>query len=380
MYYSKYDNIYLYGGKMKVFKRMFKGFTLIELLAVIIILAIIALIAVPRIMIAIENARLNSAKNSVYAIVRAGEILYAEREGSDDPLPRNTNILEQIEFSGKRPSSGEVIVSEDGVVKAALVFQDKCFIKLDEDVEKIDEFTECVVPEGGGLPENADIAYIYDMDNIAVNATACLIDGQAFTHIEDKRESKIYSVTLVEEQCWFAENLTYTDNGNLNCLSNTWNSSSPFNACDTHSADHGPEVLYQWEAAMDGSTQEGSKGICPEGWIIPTDDEWKELEMSLGMSEADANSAGFRGTDEAEQLKVEPPLFDGTNTVGFNSRTTGYRHSSGSLFSVVSDNIWWSSSSIENRAWSRGVYWGLNDIFRSDDSQAWGYSVRCLLE
>ena len=34
-----------------------------------------------------------------------------------------------------------------------------------------------------------------------------------------------------------------------------------------------------------------------QGWHVPTDGEWMTIEMALGMSEAEANNTGYRGTD-----------------------------------------------------------------------------------
>ncbi len=49
--------------------------------------------------------------------------------------------------------------------------------------------------------------------------------------------------------------------------------------------------LYNWYAVDD------SRSIAPEGWHVATDDEWKQLEMYLGMSQAEADSEGWRGID-----------------------------------------------------------------------------------
>jgi len=54
--------------------------------------------------------------------------------------------------------------------------------------------------------------------------------------------------------------------------------------------------LYNWYTVDDDS------GVCPEGWHVPSDEEFMELEMYLGMSEEDANSEGYRGTDEGSKL------------------------------------------------------------------------------
>ncbi len=34
---------------------------------------------------------------------------------------------------------------------------------------------------------------------------------------------------------------------------------------------------------------------CPEGWRLPTDDDWQKLERQLGMSQGEAESRGWRG-------------------------------------------------------------------------------------
>jgi uncharacterized protein (TIGR02145 family) len=36
--------------------------------------------------------------------------------------------------------------------------------------------------------------------------------------------------------------------------------------------------LYQWNEIMQYTTQQGVQGICPTGWHLPTDEEWKVLE------------------------------------------------------------------------------------------------------
>ncbi|MBN31745.1 MAG: hypothetical protein CL845_07135, partial [Crocinitomicaceae bacterium] len=50
--------------------------------------------------------------------------------------------------------------------------------------------------------------------------------------------------------------------------------------------------LYNWYAVED------SRGLCPSGWHVPTDGEFMTLEMELGMSELEANSTSWRGTDQ----------------------------------------------------------------------------------
>jgi uncharacterized protein (TIGR02145 family) len=62
--------------------------------------------------------------------------------------------------------------------------------------------------------------------------------------------------------------------------------------------------LYNWFAVDD------ERGLCMEGWHVPSDVEFMELEMFLGMSEEEANSFEIRGTDEGSKLAGNSDLWD----------------------------------------------------------------------
>ena len=51
---------------------------------------------------------------------------------------------------------------------------------------------------------------------------------------------------------------------------------------------------YSWSAAMDQDRSYSNQGICPNGWHVPSDSEWKKLEILLGMDPADTNRIGHR--------------------------------------------------------------------------------------
>ena len=111
-----------------------------------------------------------------------------------------------------------------------------------------------------------------------------------------------YAVVTIGSQTWMAENLAYLPEITFE---DDWGSNTdPQYAVYDYAPGSGTEtvagakatanydtygVLYNWSAAMDGdasssSNPSGVQGICPNGWHLPSDDEWKELEMALGMS------------------------------------------------------------------------------------------------
>ena len=106
-----------------------KGFTLIELLAVIVILAIIALIAVPVVLNMIENARKSAAKSSAYGYIDAinnnNELASMKNEDMGnipDTISDGTKDVSEIDIKikGKKPTSGEVTITNGRVVSADL--------------------------------------------------------------------------------------------------------------------------------------------------------------------------------------------------------------------------------------------------------------------
>jgi uncharacterized protein (TIGR02145 family) len=89
-------------------------------------------------------------------------------------------------------------------------------------------------------------------------------------------------------------------------------------------------VLYNWTAAMNddqGGSQAGRKqGICPEGWHLPDDREWKELEIFLGMDPGDAEKITPRPLSMGAKLKSSSGWDDdlNLNPCGFNALPGGY--------------------------------------------------------
>ncbi len=106
--------------KQKVLKKI-KGFTLVELLAAIIILAVILLIVVPNVVTAIEDARKNTFTKSAKGLVNVVERQYTSdlRAGvnpAGEYIFTNGEIVSDktLDFSGKKPNNGRVIVRADG--------------------------------------------------------------------------------------------------------------------------------------------------------------------------------------------------------------------------------------------------------------------------
>ncbi len=135
-------------------------------------------------------------------------------------------------------------------------------------------------------------------------------------------------------------------------------------------------TLYNWDAAM---------SVCPDGWHLPDDDEWKELEIHLGMSQADADKEGFRGTSEGSKLAgnyslwpkgdlIDDPEFE---TSGFNALPGGGRIFFGD-FGHGYASFWSSTESNTDNFWVRYLDYYTPQISRINFTGTWGFSVRCI--
>lgn len=199
----------------------------------------------------------------------------------------------------------------------------------------------------------------------------------------DSRDGNIYKTVKIGKQIWMAENLKYLPNViGPGTGSETepyyyvydYNGSSVTAAIETENyKTYG--VLYNWSAATTA---------CPKGWHLPSDAEWKVLEMHLGMTQQEADNTAWRGTDEGNKLKEagtshwEAPS-EGTNSTGFTALPGGDRVGTGVFFDIGHIGFWWSATGSDaESAWIRSITYYLGSVDRHDYNKRQGFSVRCI--
>ncbi|MDY0101854.1 MAG: FISUMP domain-containing protein [Lentimicrobium sp.] len=196
---------------------------------------------------------------------------------------------------------------------------------------------------------------------------------------------QVYNTVQIETQCWLKENLNIGAkiDENQDMQDNAIIEKYCYNNSDENCNIYGG--LYQWNEMMQyGTSGSGVQGICPDGWHIPTDEEWKTLEMALGMSQNEADNTGFRGTDEGLKMKSTDSDWafngSGTNTSGFTGRPAGYRTSAGYSNSWGYFGMFWVASDYEESwAWHRYLQYNKDQVYRYFmETKTSGLSVRCL--
>jgi len=179
---------------------------------------------------------------------------------------------------------------------------------------------------------------------------------------------KIYKTVQIGNQCWLRENLDVgiRINWRTGQLDNEIIEKYCYNDSIENCNKYGG--LYYWNEAVNYDTAQGAQGICPEGWHIPTLEEYQTLNANVDGS-ANALKTIGQGTDDGA----------GTNTSGFSVIFGGYQKLFGDFFAMGKETWFWSST---RRIWSPYV---MSLVYNYDyiyidpsEYRSVGLSIRCI--
>jgi uncharacterized protein (TIGR02145 family) len=201
-------------------------------------------------------------------------------------------------------------------------------------------------------------------------------------------DGNVYNTVKIGEQVWLKENLKVTkfnDGTPIPDISDIteWRHNDAPGYCwyDNDIKYKDPYgALYNWHAAGDRDD------LCPTGWHVPGDEEWKELEMSLGMSREQADGTVWRGTDQGGKCKETgtehwaEPNKGATNESGLTILGTGRRFTSGLFGTMHQGSTYWTSTqSSQSSAVYRHFASGNAGIGRNPAGEKkFGFPVRCV--
>ncbi|MCF8227643.1 MAG: hypothetical protein K9G58_09550 [Bacteroidales bacterium] len=200
-------------------------------------------------------------------------------------------------------------------------------------------------------------------------------------------EGQVYNTIQIFSQCWLKENLNVGTMipGSENMANNDTNEKYCYDNEPDSCTKYGG--LYQWNEMMQYTTQQGTQGICPPGWHLPTDEEWKVLEgavdsqYGIGDPEWDFSSE-YRGTDAGTNLKTTSGWYyngNGTDLFGFSGLPGGVRYGSGYFYNFGNFSYWWTSTEKGiHHAWNRNLLYLGPEVSRGYTYKQLGFSVRCL--
>jgi len=183
---------------------------------------------------------------------------------------------------------------------------------------------------------------------------------------------KNYNTVMIGSQCWFKQNLNVGNR--INGIQNQTNNGiiekycydDNENNCTTYGG------LYQWNEMMQYSITEGIRGICPDGWHIPSDGEWMTLVNYLGG-----------GSIAGGKMKSTTGWYNngnGSNTSGFTAFPGGYRETFGNFTNISGGTVFLSSTAwgSDTVHYAQQIIYSDNEIIRFGTYNSFGNSVRCI--
>ena len=167
--------------------------------------------------------------------------------------------------------------------------------------------------------------------------------------MKDPRDGQTYKTVKIGKQVWMAENMNY-DIKHSYCYEN-----DPAN-CEKYGR------LYKWNAALN---------VCPEGWHLPTVEEFETLISNVGgKAIAGKMLKSMIGWGENA---------NGVDAFGFSVLPAGYRRDYDSFSSVGQDAKFWSATgSGENYAYYLSMDYFYEEARLILYYKAGALSVRCL--
>ena len=125
--------------------------------------------------------------------------------------------------------------------------------------------------------------------------------------------------------------------------------------------------LYNWKAVND------RRGICPIGWRIPSDEDWKELITNLGGEQ-------HGGGKMKDSLHWHSPNHEASNESGFSGLPSGYRSRTGHFSLTGEAGFWWSNTMEINgfQAAYIALHHANGTAYTYANDLETGFAVRCI--
>lgn len=215
------------------------------------------------------------------------------------------------------------------------------------------------------------------------------------THFCDTRDGTTYRYVTIGTQVWMAENLNYATSSGSWCYGEGGNVPGPNGALTislspaeirANCAMYGR--LYDWVTAMNidesynftlwNGRDFNHRGICPEGWHLPSYDEWQTLIDYVG----DWETAGTKLKSETgwfDEYDRYMPGIPGTDDFGFSALAGGLAYGDAFAFLGIYGH-WWTATNDQNiRAWNLNMHHSFERVDSSPDAlKRYGQSVRCV--
>lgn len=193
-------------------------------------------------------------------------------------------------------------------------------------------------------------------------------------------DGNVYDAVKIGNQIWMVQNFRsthYNDGKPIAHLEkdSLWNNTESgaycfYNNDSKNAIQFG--ALYNWHAVNTGK-------LAPEGWHVPTNEEWELLAKHIGADIKDYKLAD-NWQKVGKNLKSISGWEDegnGADTYGFNGVSTGYRYREGKYYGIGRFTYWWSTSKkYAHMSYTRSLYYLFDLFYDTWENNGYGFSVR----
>lgn len=209
-------------------------------------------------------------------------------------------------------------------------------------------------------------------------------------------DNNIYHTVKIGNQCWLKENIRsthYSDGTSIPQGSNTLSTTIGYRYTPNSNANISTYgYLYNWRAAIRTSSSSsanpsGVQGICPNGWHLPSENEWSQLSnylksqsqyicgnSNISIAKALASKTGWNSSTTTCAIGNN---LNTNNATGFSALPAGNYGSIHDLFGMYA-KFWSSTESSATDAKTYILYYGYARVEFSGSGKQYGMSVRCL--
>ncbi len=296
--------------------------------------------------------------------------------GDDSTSAKDTEIEELSSSSAVEIASSSSTIRNDSMSSSAIESSSSSAIEIASSSSTIrndNSSSSSETTQSSSSSENISAGSVYD-------ATA--------KTLTDLRDGQTYKTVTIGTQTWMADNLNY-ETENSYCYNDDPSNCSKYGR------------LYTWAAAMDSVgtwTTNGKgcgynktcsptypvRGACPEGWHLPSYDEWNTLFTAVGgVQDEDYpyrwNGAGTVLKSTGGWDEYEGESGNGTDAFGFSALPAGSRGYYGGYGYEGYFAFFWSSTEYDSYdAYSMDLYYNYDHAGLLGNESAYGFSVRCL--
>ena len=213
-------------------------------------------------------------------------------------------------------------------------------------------------------PKSSASLRFYDCDKYDCVTLDYLNPEISYGELLDKRDNKVYRTLFISNHIWTAQNMNYAVETDP---STSWCYNKKSENCKKYGR------FYTWEAAQKA---------CPEGWHLPTVDDWKELleeqschteRLDDGTWAYDCAGTKLKATDSWDSKEEERE-----NALGFSVTGAGILFDETDVGLNEATFFWSATDTLSLYAFAALFQDNENTTLLGATEKENGYSVRCI--